>query len=46
MFASTATPYYPSERYPGEDGGQVYETANTKEEYLDNFLLPVLHAQA
>eukprot|EP01043_Picozoa_sp_COSAG02_P017300 COSAG02_NODE_782_length_17259_cov_36.492599_2_plen_1418_part_00 len=42
----TSPPYYPSECYPGHDGGQVHQTAKTKEEYINNFLLPVLRAQA
>lgn len=42
----TSPPYFPSERYPGHDGGQVHQTVKSTEEYLANFLLPVLHAQA
>jgi len=44
----TSPPYLPSERYPGEDGGQVHQTVARGEiqQYLDSFLLPVLRAQA
>eukprot|EP01046_Picozoa_sp_COSAG06_P048772 COSAG06_NODE_7360_length_2529_cov_1.996956_2_plen_439_part_00 len=43
----TSPPYFPSERYPGHDGGQVHQTVVRGEvqAYLDSFLLPVLRAQ-
>eukprot|EP01046_Picozoa_sp_COSAG06_P048589 COSAG06_NODE_7293_length_2555_cov_11.340798_2_plen_697_part_00 len=39
-------PYWPSEQYSNDDGGQVWDTAKNAQQYLDNFLLPVLRDQA
>eukprot|EP01043_Picozoa_sp_COSAG02_P006078 COSAG02_NODE_169_length_31557_cov_25.092473_26_plen_1129_part_00 len=42
----TSPPYWPSEEYSNVDGGQVHDTCSTAKEYLENFLIPTLSAQA